>query len=82
MSERDPTLREQIFAVCHACNPDINVLVQTLVDCLMISIIAVSRDADTAELNLRRITEDMLVRIREAYREYHDMAAAQRGTRQ
>ena len=38
----------------------------------------VGPDADTAERNIRRIADDMLSNIHKAYREYHEMLAAQR----
>lgn len=82
MSEHNPSLREQILDVCNAANPDMNVLVQTLVDVLMVTLIAVGPDADAAERNLRRITQDMLGNIRRAYGEYHDMREASLTTRQ
>jgi hypothetical protein len=49
MGERDPSLREQILDVCHAANPDMNALVQTLVDVLLITLIAVGPDAAAVE---------------------------------
>jgi len=53
-----------------------------IVDCLMISVIAVGPDADAAARNLHRITDDVHANIRQAYAGYHAMVAAQQNTRQ
>jgi hypothetical protein len=75
-------LRDQLLDVCGATGADVNAVVQALVDCLMISLIAVGPDADAAEKNIRNVAADMLANVDRAYREYHAMAEAQRGRRQ
>jgi hypothetical protein len=77
-----PPLRNQLLETCWASGLDVNHVVQAAVDVLMISLIALGPDADAAERNIRRITDDMLANIRQSYAEYHAMVAAQRNTRQ
>lgn len=48
----------------------------------MISLIAAAPNAGSAQRDINNICDTMKGRIREAYREYHDMAEAQRSTRQ
>ena len=85
MSMPDPTtlpLRNRLLDACWKSNTDVNAVIQSIVDTLMISIIAASPDVDTAERNVRHIADDMISNIHRAYAEFHAMATAQRGPRQ
>ena len=77
-----PTLSEQLLTLCHASGVDVNHIVQAAVNVIMVSLIVVGPDAESAERNLRSITADMLADIHRSYAEYHAMVEAQQATRQ
>jgi hypothetical protein len=78
----DPALRDELLQACRASGGTVHAVVQAIVDTLMVSIIAVAPNVDAAEADIRNITQCMRENIRKSYAEFHDMAAAQRGTRQ
>jgi hypothetical protein len=85
MNMPNPTtlpLRNTLLNNCWASGADVNQVIQTLLDVMMISVIAASPDVDTAERNVRHIADDMISNIHRAYAEFHAMATAQRGPRQ
>jgi hypothetical protein len=78
----DPALRDELLQACRASGGTVHAVVQAIVDTLMVWIIAVAPNVDAAEADIRNITQCMRENIRKSYAEFHDMAAAQRGTRQ
>jgi hypothetical protein len=69
-----------LLETCRASGADTNQVVQAIVDALMITLIIVGPDSDTAARNIRNIANDMLNQVHKSYDEYHAMVAAQRNT--
>jgi hypothetical protein len=75
-------LRDKLLADCYEFATTQHATVQALVDALMISLIVAAPNAEAAERDIRNICRCMEINMRQSYREYHDMAEAQRSTRQ
>jgi hypothetical protein len=76
------SLRNKLLNTCWASGADANQVLQTLLDVLMISIVAASASPDAAERNARAIADDMIANARRAHEEFHAMHEGLRATRQ
>jgi hypothetical protein len=73
-------LRNQILDACQ--RHSVNDAAATLVDCLMILLIASAPDIDACERAVIGVSTDMRSNVRRAFEEYHGMREAQQATRQ
>jgi len=73
--ERDPELRERLFAVCGDAN--INVVIQTFTECLMISILAATANATEAQTAIDETARVMCSNVQRAWEEFHAMRRKQ-----
>jgi hypothetical protein len=69
--ERDPELRAKLFAVCG--DASVNVVLQALVECLMISVITASANAAEAQTMIDEIARVMCRDVQKAWREVDAM---------
>jgi hypothetical protein len=75
-------LRNRLLDACWKSNTDVNTVIASILDTLMISVIAASPSPDAAERNVRAITDDMIANIHRAYAEFHAMHEGLKATRQ
>jgi hypothetical protein len=66
--------RERLFAACHDAN--INVAIQMLMECLLISILAATRDPAEAQTAVDEVARVMCSNVQRAWQEF---AAMRRG---